>query len=100
MKLPSLSKMFGPIVDPSAMPLPRIEAVRTISRIGVLAMGDSLYDAWLAVFEGDPARVVLSSARLDDITQRVHLTLAKPGDRLKTVHVGENLVAVQNLDLE
>jgi hypothetical protein len=100
MKLPSFSKLFAPIPDPNAVPPPRVEAVRTIRRIGVLAMGDSIYDAWLAVFGNDPSRVVLSSARLEDAAQRVHLTLAKPGDRLRTVHVGGNLVAVENLDLE
>jgi hypothetical protein len=100
MKLPSLSKMFGPIVDPNAIPLPRIEAVRTIRRIGVHAMGDSVPDTWMVVFEGDPSRILLSSGRLDDHSQKPQLTLARAGDRLRTVHVGEKLVAVENLDLE
>lgn len=100
MKLPSFSKLFGPIPDPNTAPPPRVEAVRTIRRIGLLAMGECLYDAWLAVFEDDPSRVVLSSGRLEDAAQKVHLTLAKPGDHLRTVHVGGNLVAVENLDLE
>ena len=100
MKIPSLSKMFGPIVDPNAIPLPRIEAIRTIRRIGVHDMGDSVSDKWMVVFEGDPSRIILSSGRLEDRDQKAQLTLARPGDRLKTVHVGEKLVAVENLDLE
>ena len=43
--------------------------------------------------------IFLSSGKLGDRNQMLQLTLAQSGDRLRMVHVGTDLVEVENLDL-
>lgn len=100
MKLPSLSRMFGPIPDPLALPKERVETIRTIDRIGATSMGDTFWNRWTAVFEDDPRPVELSVQHLGDwMTGQVAIALARKGDRLRMVRLGDRLVEVENLDM-
>lgn len=100
MKLPSLSRMFGPIPDPRAMPPERIETIGTIDRIGATTMGDTFWNTWTTIFEDDPRRVTLSVEHLTDWPAgQVALALARKGDRLRMVRLGDRLVEVENLDM-
>jgi hypothetical protein len=100
MKLPSLSRMFGPIPDPLALPPERIETIRMVDRIALAQTGDTVMDVWTAIFEDAPERVELSARHLPSGMQhRVGIALARKGDRLRMVHLDGRLVEVENLDL-
>lgn len=102
MSAPSwLKRMFGPIPDPDAPPEPDpVETTRTVRRIGICQITDTgTWARWLVTFEDDPANVVEISCggrpKQGNIRQ---MTLAKPGDRLRMVHVGIRLVEVEIID--
>lgn len=100
MKLPSLSKMFAPIPNPFALPIERIETIRTIDRIGATTMGDTFWNKWTVIFEDDPRPMVLSVEHLPDwLTSQNAIALARNGDRLRMIHEGDRLIEVENLDI-
>lgn len=101
MKLPSLSKMFGPIPDPLALPPERIETIRTVDRIGYIGMGIPSYPKWTAVFEGHTTPIDLSVEHVRPFDEGMRtLALTRKGDRLRMVHAKDRLVEVENLSLD
>lgn len=100
MKLPSLSRMFGPIHDPLALPPERIETIRTVERIGTIGMGLPCYPEWTAMFEGHTTPIDLSVEHVRPIKEGMRtLALTRKGDRLRMVHAKDRLVEVENLSL-
>jgi hypothetical protein len=96
-----LSRMFGPIPDPNAPPPPvPVETIRRIRRIGLSRISDiGIWAEWMVVFEDEPGVIVnVSFSKRSGDTGMKHLHLAKPGDRLRMVHQGDNLIEVENLD--
>lgn len=103
MRLPTISGMFGSAAEktPPPIPEPEIETIRTIRRIGPVWLHDTGSTAqYVVLFEDRPKDPgVLSTWTLRDRNRKLQLTLARPGDRLRMVHVGDDLVEVENLDL-
>lgn len=100
MKLPSVSKMLGPVTETMARKSERKEFIRTVDRIGLVRTFDGNWKTWAVVFEDEPRRFHLSSMHLPHGSgQDEHIALARRGDRLRMVMVDGKLIEVENLDL-
>lgn len=99
MKLPSLSRFFAPVEQAAPPPPEPIESTKRIDRIGLYGISNGGHRAWTVRFEGETETTHLTSFDLRDRSRQSDLILAKPGDRLRMVHVGDGLVDVRNLDL-
>lgn len=100
MKLPSVSRMLGPVTETMTRKSKRNESIRTVDRIGLVRTFDGDWKTWSVVFEDEPHRYHLSSMYLPHGSgQDEHIALARRGDRLRMVVVDGKLIEVENLDL-
>jgi hypothetical protein len=103
MRLPTISGLFGSAAEETPPPITveEVETTRKVRRIGPVWFNPTGRTGQYAVlFEDGPKEpVLMSSWNLKDRIQMLQLTLAQPGDRLRMVHAGDDLVEVENLDL-
>lgn len=103
MKLPTISGLFGSATEETPPPITveEVETTRKVRRIGPVWFNhSSLMGQYAVLFDDDQNEpTFLSSGKLRHRRQMLQLTLAQPGDRLRMVHAGDDLVEVENLDL-